>query len=152
MTLTIIIAIGVIVWLTVRQLGDRKIKVNRMWITPTLVFYVTAHLIWQGISNSSLALIVISAMFVLGIGIGWARGKMTSIEIYRDAGVILVKGSPYATLFWLGLIAVKILAHDVAKTSNPSVAEAITKGLLALTLGYISSRRVYWYYKYSQSS
>lgn len=99
MTIKMIIYVLVIIIVALMGLREKKeLKPSRMWIQPILFIYLTFSGIKFNLTVGSILLYVVC--LVLGLAIGFIRGKLQKIRINPDSGKITTKGS----ILWIIIV------------------------------------------------
>jgi hypothetical protein len=103
----LVLLVAFVLW---RNRRPRRLRINRLWIIPTLVTLgvgvgvalgrppIGYH--WVDIALSLLAV-------ALGLAAGWRRGKFMRIAVDPDTSTVTAHASPAGVLFILGLLAVR---------------------------------------------
>ncbi|MDQ0463153.1 hypothetical protein QO010_000901 [Caulobacter ginsengisoli] len=90
-----------------RRVGqDRPLKVEWMWIVPTIMIVMAGLLTWVTKPAGQQWLWLASAA-VVGGAIGWYRGKLMAITVDPETHALTSRTSQLAMLFLLALIAVR---------------------------------------------
>jgi len=82
----------VIIIIVLLQLRERRVKLWRLMILPTFMFFITLLLVQSVIFTSLLNFSLITAAFIMGVLIGIAVGSFISVKVDKDGNMIL-KGS-----------------------------------------------------------
>ena len=136
----------IVIALRFRRVGRaRRLRLETLWIIPILYLAITVAnfaikppvgLVWVWIA---LALIV-------GVAVGWQRGKMMRIEVDPETHALNQRTSPAALLF---IVALFVVRNGAAALSRDHVLPldviSITDILLALGLGLFTTQRVEMY-------
>lgn len=90
-----------------RSLRGRRIKVDTLWIIPVMLILAAGSMIAQSPPHDpkNIAGLVIATL--LGVGVGWQRGKLTRINLDAETGVLTSQASPAAVLLIVGLFAAR---------------------------------------------
>lgn len=91
------------------QSKERKVKVNRIWLVPALLCFVTIQSIIHMGQLTILQLLLFVAMFGIGLVLGIIRGKALTFRIDNETGHVLRKGNWLSTMILLVILGAKIL-------------------------------------------
>jgi len=69
-----------------RNLRPRKLKIERMWFYPSLLIVTGSLTMMKQPPLAPIALSAIAAAGVIGVLIGWQRGRLTNITIDAETG------------------------------------------------------------------
>ena len=144
----VIVLILIVMAIRVARSGgkERRVRIETLWVPPIIL----AVLIGFGVARTSgtitpsLAGIALGA-FLVGLGIGWYRGRLTRLTI--DPETHTLKGQTSAV--GLIIIALLFLARSEARQLLTSHAAAwhispmaVVDGFMLLALGMIVGRRL----------
>jgi hypothetical protein len=139
-----VLMFGIVIAMRGRRLMRvRPLKIDQLWIVPTLYAAVVAYLFAKtpptpaGWGVAALAL-------VIGGAIGWQRGKTMRIHLDPATGALMQKGSIWALLIIVGLIAAKMIAQTEGQALHFDV-NVLVDGLAALSLGIFAVQRLEMY-------
>jgi len=132
-----------------RNLRPQRLRVERLWLMPVVLFVIVALTFEKGIPTSPLVLSVLVVALALGALAGWYRGRLTHITVDPVTHDLTSKASPWGVV----LIAVVFIARmamrvyfeqgDGAAGGHLSdTATAAADGLLAFSLGLICAQRL----------
>ena len=126
-----------------RLMRLRPLNVDRLWIIPAIYCGVVALIFVQ--RPPSLAGWEIAALgLMVGIALGWQRGKTMRIERDPATGQLMQKGSIWAIAFIAVLFALKTISQNEGGALHLDVTLLID-GLAALSLGVFSAQRLEMY-------
>ena len=137
--------VGIVLALRMRRMGRmRSLKLETLWVVPTLYLVVAGLMYWQLPPRGWVA--VASAVgLAVGAAVGWQRGTMMEIHINPETHALNQKPSPAAMFFLIALIVVRSGARAVlGETGNVSPA-MLTDPLIAFALGMFSLTRLEMY-------
>ncbi|MFJ8526573.1 DUF1453 domain-containing protein [Bacillus sp. NPDC094106] len=144
----IILVILIIVLLQGRE---RKVKVNRLWLVPALLLYVTVQSIFHMGALTLWESIIFLTTFLIGLGLGVVRGRLLTFRLDSETGHVLRKGNWVSSIFLLVILGAKIFIKQSMFFGNTHYALTIvTNAFLCMTLGTIISRRYYIWRKYQE--
>lgn len=143
-----ITAVVMIVVLTLRLRGMRKMKrlrLETLWIVPAL-YLLFAGIMFYEFPPTGVAWAVCAVALIVGVAIGWQRGKLMHIHVDPETHMLNQKGSPAAMLFIVALIAIRFGAKTVLAEGGGYGfhfnAMVVTDVLIALALGLFSATRL----------
>jgi hypothetical protein len=146
-TLGPLIGIGVAMAFLIFRMSTgkaRPLNAATMWIVPGLLLAGFIAFTW------SLHLPVIDDLWLAlalaaGSALGWLRGRMMPIHLDPETGRPMVKVSPAALIFIVGLIAARyglkqfVESHAAAWHANPML---IADGFMAFAVGLLGVARI----------
>lgn len=139
------VVIAIVFALRFRNLNKpRPFSAGRLWLIPAILA-VTVTFFLVSFPPSALGWLVITFAVVVGALAGVKRGQWMRLERDPQTGGLLMRQSPAALIFLLGiLIARRVLAYEVgtapaADASGHFAPEAmlITDGLMAFALAMV---------------
>lgn len=138
--------IGVIVLLRLRSMrGERKLDLKSLWVVPVIYLALVAFL-FTALPPSILGWELILAGLMLGLLVGWYRGRMIAIRRDPETGELRQKASPLAMLLLVAIIVLKLGARqvfgDAAASSASSPAMLMTDAFIGFALGLLSATRI----------
>jgi Na+/H+ antiporter NhaD/arsenite permease-like protein len=99
--------VGVVFALRFRSMNrERRLKLELMWILPTVLVVATVFALVQ-FPPHGLDWLWLAVILAVGSAIGWWRGKLIPIAIDPETHLLNTKPSPAAILFLLGLFVVR---------------------------------------------
>lgn len=147
-SMDIILVILIVVLLQGRE---RKVKVNRLWLVPALLLYVTVQSIFYMGALTLWESIIFLTTFLIGLGLGVVRGRLLTFRLDSETGHVLRKGNWVSSIFLLVILGAKIFIKQSMLFGNTHYALTIvTNAFLCMTLGTIISRRYYIWRKYQE--
>ena len=136
-----LVAVALILLLRGRHVGrSRQLKVERLWIIPTLYSIVVAGLLWHAPPHGSQWLWGAIALLIGG-AMGWWRGRSIAIQVDPETHAINHMTS-WATI---GLILILFAVRYVSRleTASAGLDPNLVVNLLALSaLGILSMARL----------
>jgi hypothetical protein len=150
---TIVIIAVVVVVVLGRQLFTRSVNPNTLWIVP-LLYLIVGYTSLPGNfwSEGIIGPLVLVAGLVIGLGVGVVRGAIIHIHIDPDTHRLIVHGSVVSVLFYIAVLAARVLVRVFTAGAPAPILDAFTIGLLAFTVGMIAATRLCLYLKYLQQS
>ena len=135
---------AVVLTLRARRMSQvRPLKLEQLWIVPTIYLVVVATLFVMT-PPSAIGWPICIASLLAGAALGWQRGKTMRIEVDPETHTLNQKASMAGILFLVGLFAVKFLAQTGTHAFHVNVA-VLTDALAALALGIFTMTRIEMY-------
>ena len=142
-----IIIIAVVFALRFRSLNKPKpFNQRRLWITPVIMLAIVV-LVLASFPPTGLGWLVVLAGLAIGAFAGMKRGQLMQLERDPVSGGLMIRQSPAALLFVIGIFAVRRLiafetgtdgAGSVGPGGNiPPQALLVTDGLIAFAFAMI---------------
>ncbi|MBN8813816.1 MAG: DUF1453 family protein [Sphingomonas sp.] len=121
----------------------RPLKLERLWIVPAIYLaIVVANFVAK---PPTLAAWIASVIALLvGAALGWQRGRMMQIHVDPETHALNQKGSPWAILFLMAIVLVKMAAQGEGRALGFDVT-LVTDAALAFALGMFTMTRVEMY-------
>lgn len=130
-----------------RNARPRPLRIERMWISPTLVIGLTIWAFSMSPAPGPLGLAIDVVAFIAGAALGWWRARASRFTIDPETHVITNKVSRWGMLLILGIFALRYVLRNVL-TEQASVlhvsAIEITDSFLLLAVGLVSVQRIEW--------
>ena len=136
-----LIAVAMIV---LRNARERRLKVERLWISPLLFLAITASEFASHPPPGPALLAADLVVLALGALAGWWRGHLTRITVDPESHALTSRTSPLGMLLILALFAVRYgLRSFGAQTAGMMhvSAAAITDALMLLAVGIVCTQR-----------
>lgn len=145
-TLLPILIVGLVLLLRMRRLTRAsRLRVERLWILPVFHACLVTAIFWLHPPHGLLWLYVALA-FLIGVPLGWYRGKLMRISVDPRTHEMSQQASPAAILFIIALVALRSVGREIAMVNggseSPEAILAVTDILLAFALGFLASQRV----------
>jgi hypothetical protein len=142
-----LVPLGVVaVIIVLRNSRPRKLKIERLWVTPAIYLILMASALAEApppLTPISIAILV--GAFAVGAAIGWQRARFTQIHIHPETHDLTSRSSPIGILFIFAILVVRYAARDVlagnAKLLHLPIV-AITDGFLLLAIGMLTTQRL----------
>lgn len=141
--------IAVVVALRIRSMrGERKLNLKSLWVVPVIYIALIAFM-FTALPPTIFGWELIFAGLIIGLLVGWYRGRM--IRIHRDpaTGDLRQKASPLAMLLLVAIIVLKLGARQVfgetAAANASSPAMLMTDAFIGFALGLLSATRIEMY-------
>lgn len=130
-----------------RNARPRPLRIERMWISPTLVISLTIWVFSMSPGPGPLALAIDLFAFAAGAALGWWRARASRFTIDPETHVITNKVSRWGMLLILGIFALRYVLRNIL-TEQASVlhvsAMEVTDSFLLLAVGLVSVQRIEW--------
>jgi hypothetical protein len=140
-----LVPLAAIAMIVLRNARERRLKVERLWISPLLFLAFTASVFASQALPGPALLAVDLVMLVLGALAGWWRGRLTRITVDPATHDLTSKTSPLGMLLILALFVVRYglrgLGAQTAGMLHVS-AVAITDALMLLAVGIVCAQRL----------
>lgn len=130
---------------------ERELKLERLWILPA-IYAVFAGVLFASMPPHGLGWLYSALALVVGLALGWQRGKLMQITVHPEHGTLNQKASPAAVIFIVALVLVRmgaktLMGVEVGSDGNSLHGNAliVTDILIAMALGFLVSQRVEMY-------
>lgn len=137
--------IAIVLFFHMRRLTtERRLKLEWMWIMPALMVLAMVALFFQYPPHGA-DWLWLGAVFAVGAGVGWIRGKLIPISIDPETHFLNTKPSPAALIFLLGLFVVRFALRAYLESQASSLHISIgllTDGFVVLAVGLFAVSRV----------
>ncbi|WP_447763655.1 CcdC protein domain-containing protein [Sphingopyxis panaciterrae] len=137
--------IAMVLFFRLRSVGKaRKLRLERLWIMPTIYAALVGFVFWSAPPHGSVWLWCLLALGV-GAALGWTRGKLMRIAVDPETHELSQTVSPAALLFIVALIAVRFASREMAtQMAIPGHGGlmVITDILMAFALGFLAFQRI----------
>lgn len=135
----------IVITLRMRRMGQlRPLKLERLWLVPTLYFAGAVVSFWELPPAGSVAIACLAALLI-GAAVGWQRGKMMEIHVDPETHALNQKASPAAMLFLIALIVVRSGARTLLAGNGGVSPAMLTDPLIAFALGMFTLTRAEMY-------
>jgi hypothetical protein len=141
--------IAIVVALRLRTMrGERKLNLKSMWAVP-IVYVILIGFMFTALPPTIFGWELILAGLMVGLLLGWYRGRMIQIRLDSETGELRQKASPLAILLLLAIIILKVGARQVfgetAASNASSPAMLMTDAFIGFALGLLSATRIEMY-------
>lgn len=130
-----------------RNSRPRKLRIERMWISPAIATLLTAWVFSQSPPPTPLGLVVDVLALGVGVLLGWWRARASRFTIDPETHVITSRVSPWGMLLILGIFSLRYLLRGLltgeASDLHVSAIE-ITDSFLLMAVGLVSAQRIEW--------
>lgn len=142
-----LVPVAVVLLIVIRRNSrPRALKIERLWIYPVILLAMMASSLAAApppVTPVSIGLLTLG--FVLGIGVGWQRGRFTQIHIHPETHELSSQSSFVGILFILAIFALRygardLLAENASYLHIPVIAAG--DGLLVLAVAMMATQRL----------
>jgi hypothetical protein len=137
-----LIAVAMIV---LRNARTRRLKVERLWISPALFLLLTAALFASQPLPGPAMIAVDALALILGAVGGWWRGRLTRITVDPATHDLTSKASPLGMLLVLAIFALRYGLRSLGPQTAGGLhvsALQITDGLMLVAVGLVCAQRL----------
>jgi hypothetical protein len=143
------VIIAVVVGLRLRSMSkERPLKVQTLWVIPVIYLLLVGWMLFA-LPPTLLGWGLLALGLVIGVALGWHRGKLIRIDRNEETGELRQKASPLAMVLLLALIVLKLGARaifgDTAAGHPASGAMLLTDAFIGFALGLLSATRLELY-------
>lgn len=136
------VAIVIVLFFRLRGMKrGRPLRLERLWIVPTLYGIFAASLFWWRPPHGVQWLWAVAALLG-GSAVGWWRGKLMRIEIDPVSHALNQRQSPAALLLIVALIGMRFVARDQLGAGGTMPAAGIIDAFVAFAVGLLAMQRV----------
>ena len=141
--------IGIVIALRLRSMTrERPLNLGTLWLVP-IIYLVLVGSMLAALPPAPVGWALLVAGLLVGVVLGWHRGKLIRIERNPDTGKLMQRASPLAMLLLVALIALKLGARaifgETAAGHPGSGAMLLTDAFLGFALGLLSATRLELY-------
>jgi membrane protein CcdC involved in cytochrome C biogenesis len=144
-TLIPILIVAIVLVLRLRRMNRAsRLRLERLWILPALYALIVGFIFWSHPPHG-LTWAYVLAAFLIGVPLGWYRGKLMRITIDPETHALSQKASPAALLFIVALVGLRFVARGWAMADGdggPDAIFALTDILMAFALGFLATQRL----------
>ncbi|OUB30087.1 DUF1453 domain-containing protein [Bacillus thuringiensis serovar yunnanensis] len=141
----------VVLIIVLMQSKERKVKINRIWLIPALLCFVTIQSIIHMGQITLLQGLLFVVMLGIGLGLGIIRGRALTFRFDSKTGHVLRKGNWVSTIILLVILGAKIMIkQSMFSDSTHQTLMVVTNAFLCIILGTVISRRYYIWKKYNE--
>lgn len=148
------VVIALLVWRVARP---QRMSVWRLWFMPIVLLALTVFSVWGNQYASALTgqtpppaweiAIVLILGAVLGIPLGFLRGRHSEVKPGGRPGVMYVHSSPFIIIIWLAAFVARASLRAFMPHAGPAASLA-GDGLLAFAVGALMTSYYAIYQKY----
>ena len=131
-----------------RSLRERRIRLEALWIAPSIFGAITVFTLWHSPPPSLAWTFGLAAAFAAGCGVGWLRGKATKVSIDPETHLLSSRATPIAvilfTLLFLARTSLRmaIMQQPSAVAGPQALAPLVTDAFLVFALGMVVAQRI----------
>jgi hypothetical protein len=138
-----ILVIGLVI---LRNARARHLRVERLWISPVLLLFLTATTFSQQQHMPTPTMIGVDiAALALGATLGWWRGRFTKITVNPETHDLTSQSSPLGMLLVLAIMLIRQGVRSYA-TANAGALHVsvidVTDAFLLLAVGLVCAQRL----------
>ncbi|HEX3889023.1 MAG TPA: hypothetical protein VHW05_16135 [Phenylobacterium sp.] len=142
---TLIAPLVVIALVILRNMRARRLRIESLWLAPTLIIVAVALQFSQEGTPTPLALGVDIGAFVVGALLGWWRARFTHITIDPATHQLTSRASPIGMLVVLALFALRYVLRVYAVQNAGSIGlpvNVVADGALVISVGLVCAQRL----------
>jgi hypothetical protein len=149
-----VVIIALFVW---RMARPQRMSVARLWITPFILLALTAFSIWANVYSAAMlgqipppawqVAAVLAAGAILGIPLGFLRGRHSEVKPTGRPGVMYVHSSPLIIIVWLAAFVARAALRAYLPHAQSGAALG-GDGLLAFAMAALITSYYAIYQKY----
>lgn len=147
-TWSYLVPLVIIAIVILRNSRERKVKVERLWISPTILMIMTVVAFAANPPPGPVGVAIDMVAVALGAALGWWRGRASSFAINPETHEVTSRVSPVGMLLILGIFALRYVLRTVlggeASALHLTAAE-ITDSFLLLAVGVVTTQRLEWF-------
>lgn len=139
-----ILVIGVVLFFRMRRMSVKKpLKLGTLWIVPT-IFLVISGLTLAQFPPHGLDWAWLAVALLLGVALGWQRGRLMKIWIDPESGGLMTQGSGWALVFLVVLLVLRMaLREGLIMEANAGAIDMglINSAFVVFALGLFGTQR-----------
>jgi membrane protein CcdC involved in cytochrome C biogenesis len=142
--ITLAVVALLIVWRIRRAGRARTLRIEWLWITPSLLLVIGGLVLSQTPISGAGWLWLIPA-FVVGAAIGYWRGRFTAVTIDPQTHALTSKTSPAGLYLLIGLLALRIALRALLTAEASSLhldVAVVTDAFLVFAIGLVAAQRL----------
>jgi len=144
---TNLIPLLLIGYVILRNARARTLRIERLWIAPTVLLVMTAATFAQSGPPGPLGVAIDVVALAVGAFLGWWRARASTFTVDPTTHMITSRVSMWGMLLILGIFGLRYILRTVlsgeASVLHVSAAE-ITDSFLLLAVGVVSAQRIEW--------
>ncbi|MEC0471703.1 DUF1453 domain-containing protein [Bacillus altitudinis] len=144
MTIQIVI---IIVILLLRSGKEKEVRPIKLLIGPMILLAVLSYSFMQHVQITATGLLVMAVFVLVGFAIGLWRGTLYKVTFDRQSGRITAASSLYGTLFFIGVILIRMAVGSFVQDGGHSLM-IFANGLTLLPVGSMIGLRFILFKKY----
>ncbi|HZR41828.1 MAG TPA: hypothetical protein VFB12_17030 [Ktedonobacteraceae bacterium] len=112
MIFTLIIILGILIYMVVRQFQERSVQPKMLIILPAILAYYTYTNIVSELAkpmvDPSFLMVCMAVGAILGGLLGWYRGGLVRLRLDPASGLVYSKASTMNIVIWMAVLVIKI--------------------------------------------
>jgi len=140
-----VLVIGVVLFFRVRRMSvKRPFKLGSLWIVPAIFLALTGLTLAQS-PPRGMDWAWIALALLLGVALGWQRGRLMKIWVDPESGSLMTQGSGWALVFLVALLVVRMMLREslVMEASAGAIdIGLINSAFVVFALGLFGTQRV----------
>lgn len=131
-----------------RNARPRTLKVERLWVAPTIVALIMLVPMALGPPPKPLGLALDLACVLAGAALGWWRGRASGFTVDPQTDVVTSRVSPLGMLLLLGILGLRSVLSTALKGQAASLhltALDVTEALGLLVVAVVGVQRLEWW-------
>lgn len=149
-----VLVIALFVWRIARP---QRMSVTRLWLMPVILLGLTGFSVWASVQAATMlghapapmwqvtGVLIVGAL--LGIPLGFLRGRHSQVRLTERPGVMYVQSSPVIIIVWLAAFVARTVVRAYLPHAQAG-AELGGDGLLAFAMGALITSYYAIYKKY----
>jgi Na+/H+ antiporter NhaC len=128
-----------------RNVQARRLRIERLWITPLAVLVITGLILSSQPPPGPLVIAAEALTLVAGAGIGWWRGRQTRIVVDPQTHQMTMKTSAVGMAVIFAIFAVRYALRALSAQAGAWLhvsALHVTDTLLLLAVGIVCAQRL----------
>jgi hypothetical protein len=130
------------------MIRERPLRLETLWVVPVLYLLIAGSMLFA-LPPPPIGLGLVATGLIVGLVVGWYRGRLIRIERNAETGELRQRASPLAILLLLVLIVFKFGARSIfgetAAVHPGSGAMLLTDAFIGFALGLLSATRAELY-------
>jgi hypothetical protein len=134
----------VLLVVVLRNQRARPLRVELLWIRPVLLLALFGFGAFrEPIQLTPLNLTVLIAGAVIGVAVGWQRGRLMRIEVHPDTHAVTSRASVFGIVFIVGVLLLRVLAVTIMREQAarlPISPIVVSDALIALVIAMFATQ------------
>jgi len=142
---TYLIPVALIALLILRNSRARRLRIERLWVSPVIILALVGLLFTQQGLPTPLVLAIDIAALVAGALLGWWRARFTHISVDPATHELTSRASPVGMLIILGIFVVRYAIRYYASQNASALgvsANTVADAALVLSVGLVCAQRL----------
>lgn len=145
---SLLVPVLILAVVILRNARARKLKVERLWISPLIVMALTIAAFASNPPPGPVGMVLDLVAVGVGAALGWWRGRASRFTVDPRTHEVTSRVSPAGMLLILGIFALRYILRmflgDGASAMHLTAAE-VTDSFLLLAVGVVSAQRLEWW-------